>query len=318
MLQLDNHIVCCFLVIFLNTIYCLLLNLATAVWIRVNRVGIQISAQDPQIARTRIPVFIPIGLVHDIFMLPNINNVICVVYDEIQSNMKGVLLYVVHPSDAQFLREDFRTYKQANNNQQAPQVPYSSPFDNRLPPTTDAYQSVNNRIYTPVSSSKSPLSNEVYRSTAAIRQHSPRRAANVRENEVNFNQNTIPTLPQLSYTPSKGSYHNGKEHSESRRQKSPRRGQKSHSPSKRPTDNGIKRARKHRSRSPEKQGKTKVAISSSNHELAREKSQQEQQQEQLLLQQQQQWLLQQQQMAAWQAAQAQQQTPLIPIGIYNR
>lgn len=45
-------------------------------------------------------------------MQPSINNVVCIVYDEVKSNMKGVLLYVVHPTDTHSLREDFRVAKQ--------------------------------------------------------------------------------------------------------------------------------------------------------------------------------------------------------------
>ncbi|CAF3081545.1 unnamed protein product [Rotaria sp. Silwood2] len=285
---------------------------STAVWIRINRIGIQVSAQDPQIARTRIPVFIPIGLVHDIFMLPNINNVICIVYDELQSNMKGVLLYVVHPSDAQSLRDDFRIVKQASNNQQVPPAPYSSPFDSRFSQVGDIHPLGNNRMYTPTSPSKSPVSNELYRNTVNIRQSSPRRIIHIRENETNL----TPTIHELSYTSTRGSFNNGEEDTH-RRHKSQKRSQKSHSPTKRSSDSAVKRERKHRSRSPEKHARSKLRISSSNHEISSEavQQQQQQQQQQWLFQQQQQWLLQQQQMATWQAAQ---QAPSVPIGIYNR
>ncbi|CAF1934420.1 unnamed protein product [Rotaria magnacalcarata] len=277
---------------------------ATAVWLRINRVGIQVGAQDAQIARTRVPVFIPIGLVHDIYMLPNINNVVCIVYDELQSNMKGVLLYVLHPSDAQLLRDDFRIVKQANNNQQLPPAPYSSPFDNRFSKTGE--------IFSPITSNTSPLSNELYRNTVTIRQASPKRVVYVRDNDALSNHNITATTAETGYAPSKSSNHNGKEDSSHRRTKSPKRNPVGNSSSKRSSNSGIKR-RKHRSRSPERQGKTKLPVTNSSHELSQEQIRQ--QQEILLQQQQQQWALQQQQMAAWQASQ---QASMIPIGIYNR
>ncbi|CAF3654832.1 unnamed protein product [Rotaria sp. Silwood1] len=294
---------------------------STAVWIRINRVGIQVNAQDPQVARTRIPVFIPIGLVHDIFMLPNINNVICIVYDELQSNMKGVLLYVVHPSDAQLLRDDFRIVKQANNSQQVPPVPYSSPFDNRFSQAGDIYPFGNNPMYSPPTRTKSPMSNELHRNTINTRQSSPRRIIRIRDNETNFNQALTPMIPELAYNSIKDSFTNGED--SHRRHKSQKRGQTSSSPTKRSNDIAIKRERKHRSRSPDKRSRSKLPISNSSHELTSEAfiQQQQQLQQQWLIQQQQQqqWLLQQQQqqqqMAAMQTAQ---QTPPVPIGIYNR
>jgi hypothetical protein len=257
---------------------------ATPVWIRLSRVGIQVSAQDPQVARTRIPVFIPIGLSHDIFMLPSINNVICIVYDEVQSNMKGVLLYVVHPSDAQSIRDDFRIAKQAHNAQQQNTIN-----------TGDTYPSENSQLYSPISS-RSPLSN-----SQSIRQPSPRRIVYVQNNETNPRRELTPALPQLSYTTSKGSYH-----SDRRRHRSPKKNRSGHSPTKRSSDSGIKQDGKHASQSPDKRNQTKLPTSRSSPDLARE---QIQQQQQLLLQQQ------RQQLAAWQA---QQQAPLIPMGIYNR
>ncbi|CAF3148550.1 unnamed protein product [Rotaria socialis] len=285
---------------------------STAVWLRINRVGIQINAQDAQIARTRVPVFIPIGLVHDIYMLPNINNVVCIVYDELQSNMKGVLLYVVHPSDAQLLRDDFRIVKQANNNQQLPPAPYSSPFDNRFSKTGEIFPPGTNRNFPPITSNKSPLSNELYRNTVTIRHASPKRVVYVRDNDALSNRNITPTTTETGYAPSKSSNNNGKEDSSHRRNKSPKRNPVGNSSGKRSSDSGTKR-RKHRSRSPERQGKTKLPVTNSSHELSQEQIRQ--QQEILLQQQQQQWALQQQQMAAWQASQ---QASMVPIGIYNR
>lgn len=271
--------------------------LATAVWIRINRVGIQVAAQDAQIARTRIPVFIPIGLVHDIFMLPSINNVICIVYDEVQSNMKGVLLYVVQPSDAQLIRDDFRIVKQANNSQPVPPstVPpssYSVPSDNRLSNTTEIIPIDNNRLYTPPSTlRKSPMINDNYRNQQNIRQSSPRRTLHTRDNESHYTYD----IPPTGYSSSRNS------HGDHRRHKSPRRNHGLESPTKRSNDNGIKHRKK--SRTPERKSK------SSNNRDTPDVTQEQQQQQQLLLQQQ------QQQLAAWQAAQ---QMPLIPMGMYNR
>jgi len=234
-------------------------------------------------------------------MLPSINNVICIVYDEVQSNMKGVLLYVVQPSDAQLIRDDFRIVKQANNIQQQPTLPpptYTSPINNRYSNTNEIYPLENNGVYSPILSRKSPLSNDTYRINQSIRQQSPRRAINVRDNETNFNRVITPGLPQLPFTPSKGSYNSDRE-----RHRSPRRNRTVDSPTKRTSDSGVKQ-RKHKSRSSEKQGKSKLALSRSSPDLTQ---QQQQQQQELLMQ--------QQQMAAWQAAQ---QMPLIPMGIYNR
>jgi len=238
---------------------------STTVWIRITRVGVQISAQDPQIARSRIPVFIPIGLAHDIFMLPSINNVICIVYDEVQSNMKGVLLYVVNPSDAQLIREEFRTYKQQHNSQK------QTSNDNRYSNPNEIYPSETTQAYTPISVRRSPFIN-----TQTIRQPSPKRIVYVRD----LDTTTPTTLPQLNYTPSKG-------YQSDHRRKSPKRHRSSHSPNKRSSDSANKE-RKHKSRSPEKSSRIKLSASRSSPNL---------------VEQQQQLLLQQQQMAAWQAAQ---------------
>ncbi len=281
------------------------LFIATAVWIRISRVGIQISAQDPQIARTRIPVFIPIGLVHDIFMQPHINNVICIVYDEVKSNMKGVLLYVVHPTDAHLLRDDFRLVKQSS---------LTKGTENQI--VVDLHSTENNRLFSPTSHQSS----ENYRNGKTTRQQSPKRILYVRDNEPNANREIIsssgqPSLPQLNYTPFKGSYHSSRDNSAHRRHKSPRKPKPGHGSSKPSSDNGSKHRRKYRSRSPQKQAKTHVPAKNHNQEPTQEQIKQEekeeekQQQEQLLIHQQ------QQQLAAWQAAQ---QMPIIPMGIYNR
>lgn len=248
-------------------------------------------------------------------MLPNINNVVCIVYDELQSNMKGVLLYVVHPSDAQLLRDDFRIVKQASNVQQLPPAPYSSPFDNRFSQTSEFHPpGASNRLRTTTSANRSPLTNDQYRNTVTIRQPSPKRIVYVRDTDTTATPNETPAVPELSYVPSKSTQLNGREDSRRRQNKSPKRNVSGNSPTKRSSDNTVRRSRKHRSRSSEQQGKTKLPVSNSSQELSQEQIRQ--QQEQLLLQQQQQWLLHQQQMAAWQAAQ--QQGPVLPIGIYNR
>ncbi len=274
--------------------------LATSVWIRISRVGIQISAQDLQIARTRIPVFIPIGLVNDIYMQPTINNVICIVYDEIKSNTKGILLYVVHPADAHLLRDDFRIVKQSS---------YAKGVENQLIVDTNSIE--NNRLFSPTSQK----SNDIYRNGKTPRHQSPKRILYVRDNDIGIKKEIAPTsalpaLPQLAYTPYKGSYHSSRDDSAHRRHKSPRKTKPGHTSSKTGSDNGSKNRQKYRSRSPQKQIKPQSPLKNNSHELTQEQinQQQQQQQEQFLIQQ-------QQQIAAWQAAQ---QMPIIPMGIYNR
>lgn len=316
---------------------------ATAVWIRISRVGIQIKAQDPQIARTRIPVFIPIAHVHDIFMQPNINNVICIVYEEVKSNMKGVLLYVVHPSDAQLIRDDFRHVKQSS---------FAKGMENQL--MVDPKSPDNKQLVSPTSQK----SNDPFRSGKANRQQSPRRILYVRDSDINATRektpSSAPPLPQLSYTPFNNSYHSSRDESANfRRNKSPRKNKTGQSSSKTASDSGSKHRRKHRSRSPQKTTKPQTPGDTVSQPLSAEPpeaqqqrppqqpppqqspqqaspQQQQQQQQQLQEQQlqqqqlqqqqqfQQQQLLmqqQQQQIAAWQAAQ---QTPVVPMGIYNR
>ncbi|CAF1435740.1 unnamed protein product [Rotaria sordida] len=270
----------------------------TAVWIRINNVGIQISAQDPQIARTRIPVFIPIGLAHDIFMQPNINNVVCIVYEEVKSNMKGVLLYVVHPTDAHLLRDDFRLAKQSS---------YSKSIENQI--IVDKYITDNNRLFSPTSQKQF---NEIYLNVKTNRQQSPRRILYVRDNDIGLNGESTPSsipisLPQLSYAPFKGSFHSSRENSRNRRHKSPKKNKTGHSSNKTASDNGSKDRRKYRSRSPKRQIESQLPDASGSVGLQQEHPNQEQEQ-QLLLQQ-------EQQIAAWQAAQ---QMPMVPMGVYNR
>ncbi|CAF0777508.1 unnamed protein product [Adineta steineri] len=297
----------------------------TAVWIRISRVGIQIKAQDPQIARTRIPVFIPIAHVHDIFMQPNINNVICIVYEEVKSNMKGVLLYVVHPSDAHLIRDDFRHVKQSS---------YSKGNENQI--IVDTKSPDNKQLISP----SSQKSNDIFRAGKANRQQSPRRILYVRDGDINTTREktplSAPPLPQLSYTPFNNSYHSSRDDSGGyRRHKSPRKVKTGNSSSKTASDSGSKHRHKHRSRSPQKPSKPqessdntsqKITIAQSptpvQQQQPQQPQQQQQQQQQTLLQQQQQQqlqqqqlLFQQQQIAAWQAAQ---QAPVVPMGIYNR
>jgi hypothetical protein len=177
-------------------------------------VGIQISAQDPHIARARIPVFIPLALVHDIFMQQSINNVVCIVYDEVKSNLKGVLLYVLHPSDAQLLREGFRQVKQSYCSKGIAQTT-----------TVDDTTLDNHRLASPTSQKTA----EVYRSVKNNRQQSPRRILYVREGEMGMHRELTPSsaisaLPQLNYTPLKNSYHSHRDDSVHRRQHSPKKG----------------------------------------------------------------------------------------------
>jgi len=269
--------------------------LATSVWIRISRVGIQISAQDPQIARTRIPVFIPIGLVNDIYMQPTINNVICIVYDEIKSNTKGILLYVVHPADAHLLRDDFRIVKKSS---------FGKGIENQLIGDTNSIE--NNRLFSPISQH----SNDIYRNGKTLRQQSPKRILYVRDNDIGIKKEIIPALPQLAYTPYKGSYHSNRADSAHRRNKSPRKVKSGHTSNKTGSDSGSKHRQKYRSRSPQKQAKSQLPVNNNSQELAQEPTNEQQKQ-----QQQEQSLIQQQQIAAWQAAQ---QMPIIPMGIYNR
>lgn len=248
-------------------------------------------------------------------MQPTIANVICIVYDELKSNMKGVLLYVVHPTDAHLLREDFRLFKQLS---------YTKGIENPL--LIDTNSSENNRLFSPTSQH----SNEVYqRNGKTPRQQSPKRVLYVRDNNTNPNKEITPTsLPQISYTPLKGSYHSNRDDSAHRRHKSPRKPKSGQSSNKTSNDNGTKHKRKYRSRSPQKQVKPQLPVKNNSDEKInehtnqdQEQEQQKQQQEQLLLQQQQQQQQQlflqqqQQQISAWQAAQ---QMPIIPMGIYNR
>ncbi|CAF2758587.1 unnamed protein product [Rotaria sp. Silwood2] len=277
----------------------------TSVWIRINSVGIQISAQDPQIARTRIPVFIPIGLAHDIFMQPNISNVICIVYDEVKSTMKGVLLYVVHPTDAHLLRDDFRIAKQLS---------YSKGIENQI--IIDKHIPENNRLFSPTSQKQI---NEIYLNAKINRQQSPRRILYVRDNDIGLNRDYTPTaipisLPQLSYAPFKGSYHSSRENSRNRRNKSPKKNKTGFSSNKPSNDSGSKNRRIYRSRSPQTQVESQLPDTSDSPELKQEQSNQEQEQEQEQQQPQQQQQ-QQQQMTAWQTAQ---QMPMIPMGVYQR
>jgi hypothetical protein len=231
-------------------------------------------------------------------MQPNINNVICIVYDEVKSNMKGVLLYVVHPTDAHLLRDDFRIVKQSS---------YAKGSENQA--ASDAQSVENNRLLSPTSQQ----SNEIYRNGKTNRQQSPRRVLYVRDNEAGTNRESAPAsapppLPQLNYTPFKGSYHSNRDDSAHRRNKSPRKAKPGHSSSKPGSDNGSKHRRKNRSRSPQKQVKPQLPVSHHSPDLTKEKNNHEDQEQQISIQQ-------LQQSPAWQPVQ---QMPMIPMGIYNR
>lgn len=264
-----------------------LLSLATAVWIRISRIGIQISAQDPQIARTRIPVFIPLTLVHDIFMQPNINNVICVVYDEVKSNMKGVLLYVVHPGDAHLIRDDFRLIKQPFQSSSSPQQSKSN--ENSIE---------TNRLISPTSHKTI----DTHRNGKGSRQQSPRRIVYVRDIEKKTSRDVTPTattstLPQLSYAPLKGSYHSNQGDGGHRRQRSPRKSNMEHSSGKAASEDGR---RKFRSQSPQTASRSQVTIDQPNANVTPASPTSDEKQEQMI------------------AMQTNQVLPVIPMGIYNR
>lgn len=235
-------------------------------------------------------------------MQPNINNVICIVYDEVKSNMKGVLLYVVHPADAHLLRDDFRLAKQSS---------LIKGNENAVVVDTDLVE--NTRLFSPASQQ----SHDNHRTGKSNRQHSPKRILYVHDHDNNTNREVPssigqPILPQLNYTPLKGSYHSSRDNSAHRRHKSPRKGKNGHSSIKPNGDHGSKHRRKYRSRSPQKTNKTPIPIKDDSEELPQEQIDpnpgQQQQQEPISAEQ-------QQQIAAWQAAQ---QMPLIPMGIYNR
>jgi len=261
------------------------MSLDTAVWIRVSRIGVQISAQDPQIARARVPVFIPIGLIHDIFMQPTINNIICIVYDEAKSNLKGVLLYVVHPADAQLLRDDFRVVKQKS---------LLKPKDN-------------------------PIVVDVNTTDTKFNRHtSPKRIFYVQDNEKFINRD-MPmgqnVLPQLNYMPMKNSYHSSRDNSTHRRNKSPRKNKTRHSSTKTTDDNGSRHRRKHRSRSPKKSRQSPILTTDNKKqpELDQEqidpKSQQTEDEQKPTDQ------APRQQTPVWQVTQP---APMVPMGIYSR
>jgi hypothetical protein len=229
-------------------------------------------------------------------MQPTITNVICIVYDEVKSNMKGVLLYVVHPADAHLLRDDFRIVKQSS---------YSKGVENQLIVDTNSIE--NNRLFSPTSQH----SNDIYRNGKTPRQQSPKRILYVRDNDAGANREiTPPSLPQLGYTPLRGSYHSSRDDSAHRRHRSPKKSKTGHTSNKTGSDSGSKHRQKYRSRSPQKQAKSQLPVNNNSQELAQEQTNEQQKQ-----QQQEQSLIQQQQIAAWQAAQ---QMPIIPMGIYNR
>ncbi|CAF1012921.1 unnamed protein product [Didymodactylos carnosus] len=297
----------------------------TAVWIRVSRMGIRINAQNPQVASTRVPVFIPISLVHDIFIQPNIPNVICIVYDEIQSKMKGVLLYVVQSADAVLLREDIRAIKQQVSVHTP--APYVNPFDSRfantnvigrsqIPPPYSTYlpphsQDQPLRLEPNMLQRISPPVAEVYRGNVTEPPTPMRRVVYLKNGSARVSPTgPYSDLPQLGCAPSKGSY-NGHE-----RRRSPRK--KHHT--KPSTDSGSRHRRKvplERSRSLEKNQQIKA---DSNHLLKNghqstdtdSKNLSPQQLQQILYQQQ------QQQIAAMMAMQKANQVPIVPLGIYNR
>ena len=131
-------------------------------------------------------------------MLPSINNIICIIYDEVKSNMKGVLLYVVQPADAQSIRNDFCIVKEANFAQPPPLPPsiYPTQTDNRYSNVNEIYPSKNSRVDTPISSRESPLSNDIHQ---PIQQSLLRRVSHTQDGKTTSNRNSPlfkqPTLP---------------------------------------------------------------------------------------------------------------------------
>ena len=219
----------------------------------MSRRGIQINAQDPHIARTRVPVFIPLSLVHDIFMQQNINNVICIVYDELKSNMKGVLLYVVHPSDAHVLREDFRQIKQSVSSR-----------DTENQGANAVKSPVEKRVFSPTA----PPGSDSQRARKVNRQHSPRRILYVRDADTGTNKeltapSALPVLIPVNETQFKSSYHSSRDDSGHRRHKSSRKVRGEHEAGQPASDDGSKQRRTHRSRSPKKSKPQPRAVSRS-------------------------------------------------------
>ena len=252
----------------------------------MSRRGIQINAQDPHIARTRVPVFIPLSLVHDIFMQQNINNVICIVYDELKSNMKGVLLYVVHPTDAHVLREDFRQIKQSVSSRDIEKQganAVKSPVDKRvISPTV-------------------PQGVESQRARKVNRHHSPRRVLYVRDADMGPNKeltatSALPVLIPINETQFKGSYHSSRDGSGHRRHRSPKKVRGEHSAGQPASDDGSKQRR-----SPKKMKAQAPAVS-------RTPEVNDEQENQPLAEP-------SQPTTAWHAVPS---MPTVPMGIYNR
>lgn len=166
--------------------------------------------------------------------------------------MKGVLLYVVNPTDAILIREDFRQAKQGTNVVVNTQPTYNPPIESR--------------VITP-------------------RRSSPRRA-------VYLSDGGIPPTTTVSYTPSKSSHTSSRDERAARRRRSPRKNRTGRSPARPSSDDEHKLLRKNRSQS-----------------LDRPKNSDELENQQNILDQQQKQLP---------VFQANQQMPLIPMGVYNR
>ena len=226
-------------------------------------------------------------------MQPNINNVICIVYDEVKSNMKGVLLYVVHPGDAHLLRDDFRLIKQPLQSNGSPQQSKSN--ENSIEP---------NRLISPAS----PKTSDAYRNGKSNRQQSPKRIVYVRDIETKTSKEVTPatavsTVPQLNYAPLKGSYHSHQSDNGHRHPRSSRKSKVEHSSGKAASENGR---RKFRSQSPQTAIRSQLKIdkpsSDANHESTNSDEPPV-------------FLQQHEQLAAMQAGQA---VSVVPMGIYNR
>lgn len=265
-------------------IFCLIdFLLATAVWIRVNRFGIQISAQDPQIARIRIPVFIPLSLIHDIFLHPTITNIICIVYDEVKSNMKGVLLYVVHPTDALLFREDFRLLKQSF---------YSKGVSNGT--LSDAVKSENNPL---IYGNHQKSIGESHRNGRTSKTTSPRRVLYIRDSETGTNREISNFQQALSSTKNRAI----REGSSRRRERSPKKSRTEQSTSKPNSDDERKIRRKSSSVSSNMEKHRRTPTPETTEKITQITTTQIDQQNE--------------QNSVWQNVQV---IPIIPMGIYNR
>jgi hypothetical protein len=210
--------------------------------------------------------------------------------------MKGVLLYVVHPGDANLLHDDFRLIKKLS---------YSK--TNKIK-TIDNGNSLNhNRLQSPMSQKTA----DIYRRNIRSNQNqSPKRILYIRGNETGINRELtppsgLPMLPQLSYTPINDGYHSKRDESAHRRHRSPKKSKKENSSSKLNSDDSIQNQRHFRSQSPDPLQSSVTPISPPSPTVNNEFDEQDDQS--LNMQQ-----LPSQHTVMWPAI------PIIPMGIYNR